>query len=43
MNAFVVTRVSTGIGQGVVQTLIEKRFHMCGSVQKESDAKRLRA
>lgn len=41
MNAVVVTGVSTGIGHGIAQTLIEKRFHVFGSVRRESDAARL--
>lgn len=43
MNAVVVTGVSTGIGRGVAQALIEKDIHVFGSVRKESDAERVKA
>lgn len=40
-NAVVVTGVSTGIGWGAAKVLIEKGFHVFGSVRKAADAERL--
>ena len=40
-QAIVVTGVSTGIGWGAAKVLIEKGFHVFGSVRKAADAERL--
>jgi len=40
-QAIVVTGVSTGIGWGAAKVLIEKGFHVFGSVRKATDAERL--
>ena len=37
----VVTGASTGIGLGTVRILIDKGYHVFGSVRKETDADRL--
>ena len=42
MKSVVVTGVSTGIGWGTVKILIQKGFHVFGSVRKAQDAARLR-
>jgi NAD(P)-dependent dehydrogenase (short-subunit alcohol dehydrogenase family) len=43
MNSVVITGVSTGIGWGTAKVLIEKGFHVFGSVRKMADAERLSA
>jgi NAD(P)-dependent dehydrogenase (short-subunit alcohol dehydrogenase family) len=43
MNSVVVTGVSTGIGWGTAKVLIQKGFHVFGSVRKSADAERLSA
>jgi NAD(P)-dependent dehydrogenase (short-subunit alcohol dehydrogenase family) len=42
MKSVVVTGVSTGIGWGATKVLIQKGFHVFGSVRKQADADRLR-
>ncbi|HWE05100.1 MAG TPA: SDR family NAD(P)-dependent oxidoreductase, partial [Rhizomicrobium sp.] len=42
MKSVVVTGASTGIGWGCAKVLVEKGFHVLGSVRKEADAERLR-
>ena len=37
----VVTGVSTGIGWSITQVLLEKGYHVFGSVRRQSDADRL--
>ena len=41
MKAVVVTGASTGIGWGCAKVLVEKGFHVFGSVRKQADAERL--
>ena len=41
MNGYVITGVSSGIGYGVAQALIEQGAHVFGSVRKDIDAQRL--
>ncbi|GCF06922.1 SDR family oxidoreductase [Dictyobacter arantiisoli] len=41
MKSVVVTGVSSGIGRGTAKVLVEKGFHVFGSVRKAEDAKRL--
>ncbi len=41
MKSVVVTGVSSGIGRGATKVLVEKGFHVFGSVRKAEDAKRL--
>ena len=41
MKAIAITGVSTGIGYGATEVLIEKGFHVFGSVRKAADAERL--
>jgi NAD(P)-dependent dehydrogenase (short-subunit alcohol dehydrogenase family) len=41
MRSVVVTGVSTGIGWGITKVLIERGFHVFGSVRREQDARRL--
>ena len=41
MKYVVVTGVSTGIGYGTAKALVNKGYHVFGSVRKEADAKRL--
>ncbi|HEY2446950.1 MAG TPA: SDR family NAD(P)-dependent oxidoreductase [Rhizomicrobium sp.] len=41
MKTVVVTGASTGIGWGCAKILVEKGFHVMGSVRKEADAERL--
>src|SRR5215208_2223236 len=41
MPSVVVTGVSTGIGWGITKVLIQKGFHVFGSVRKSGDAERL--
>ena len=43
MPSVVVTGVSTGIGHATVKVLLDKGFHVFGSVRKEADAERLQA
>ncbi|MFM8877109.1 MAG: SDR family oxidoreductase [Anaerolineae bacterium] len=43
MKSIVVTGVSTGIGKSIAEMLIQKRFHVFGSVRKQTDADRLRS
>ncbi|GAB4399786.1 MAG: SDR family oxidoreductase [Anaerolineales bacterium] len=43
MKSIVVTGVSTGIGKSVAETLIQKGFHVFGSVRKHADAERLKS
>ncbi len=43
MKSIVVTGVSTGIGQSIAEMLIQKGFHVFGSVRKQTDADRLRS
>lgn len=43
MKYLVVTGVSTGIGYGTTKALIEKGYHVFGSVRKQEDADRLSA
>lgn len=38
MKSVVVTGVSTGIGHGATKVLVEKGFHVFGSVRKQADA-----
>lgn len=42
-NAVVVTGVSTGIGEGIAEALVDAKFHVFGTVRKDSDEHRLRA
>jgi len=42
MRSVVVTGVSTGIGRGATQVLIDKGFHVFGTVRKQTDADRLK-
>ena len=42
MKSIVVTGVSTGIGHAAAKVLIEKGFHVFGSVRKQADADKLR-
>ncbi len=41
MQSVMITGVSTGIGYGATETLIDKGFHVFGSVRKQADAQRL--
>jgi NAD(P)-dependent dehydrogenase (short-subunit alcohol dehydrogenase family) len=41
MQSVVVTGVSTGIGWGITKVLIQRGFHVFGSVRKTQDAERL--
>jgi NAD(P)-dependent dehydrogenase (short-subunit alcohol dehydrogenase family) len=41
-RSVVVTGVSTGIGRGATQVLIDKGFHVFGTVRKQADADRLK-
>lgn len=41
MKSVVVTGVSSGIGRGTAKVLVEKGFHVFGSVRKAEDAKQL--
>jgi NAD(P)-dependent dehydrogenase (short-subunit alcohol dehydrogenase family) len=41
MKSVVVTGVSSGIGRGAAKVLVEKGFHVFGSVRKAADAKQL--
>ena len=43
MKSIVVTGVSTGIGKSIAEMLIQKGFHVFGSVRKQTDADRLRS
>jgi NAD(P)-dependent dehydrogenase (short-subunit alcohol dehydrogenase family) len=43
MKAVVVTGASTGIGWGTAKVLVQKGFHVFGSVRKKADADRLTA
>lgn len=43
MKSIVVTGVSTGIGQSIAEMLIQKGFHVFGSVRKQTDVDRLRS
>lgn len=43
MQSVMITGVSTGIGFGATETLIDKGFHVFGSVRKQEDAERLSA
>jgi hypothetical protein len=43
MKSIVVTGVSTGIGKSIAESLIQKGFHVFGSVRKQTDADRLRS
>lgn len=43
MKYIVVTGVSTGIGYGTTKALLEKGYHVFGSVRKQADADRLSA
>ncbi|NOK58658.1 MAG: SDR family NAD(P)-dependent oxidoreductase [Chloroflexi bacterium AL-W] len=43
MQHVVITGVSTGIGWGATKVLIERGFHVFGSVRKQADADRLSA
>jgi NAD(P)-dependent dehydrogenase (short-subunit alcohol dehydrogenase family) len=41
MKSIVITGVSTGIGRSATQVLMERGFHVFGSVRKQADAERL--
>jgi NAD(P)-dependent dehydrogenase (short-subunit alcohol dehydrogenase family) len=41
MKSVVITGVSTGIGHGTTRVLLDKGFHVFGSVRKQADAERL--
>jgi len=41
-NVVFITGVSSGIGRHALQTLVEKKYHVIGSVRKEEDAKKLK-
>ena len=43
MKSIVVTGASTGIGKSITEMLIQKGFHVFGSVRKQADAERLRS
>ena len=43
MKPVVITGVSTGIGYGATEVLIDKGFHVFGSVRNKADAERLSA
>jgi len=43
MKSIVVTGASTGIGKSISEMLIQKGFHVFGSVRKQADAERLRS
>jgi NAD(P)-dependent dehydrogenase (short-subunit alcohol dehydrogenase family) len=42
MKSVVVTGASTGIGWGCAKVLVQRGFHVFGSVRKEADAERLK-
>lgn len=42
MRSIVITGVSTGIGHAATRTLLDRNFHVFGSVRNEADAQRLR-
>jgi len=43
MDYIVITGVSTGIGYDAVRYLIDKGYHVFGSIRKQSDADRVKA
>ncbi len=43
MKSIVVTGVSSGIGRGIAKVLVEKGFHVFGSVRDAADARQLQA
>lgn len=40
-RAVVVTGVSTGVGHALVRTLLDRQYHVYGSVRNQKDANRL--